>query len=231
MELKIDEIERYIEEITTRRRLVEIDSELLFFRQPSTLLLQQARFVRDREYKKALKDGFLSKEDIKKVLEQRNIISDNDKARLTKLYSQLEAQRVLLAKTTKVKANQERIKNVIAKLESNIAEIENKEKSKLSMSADVKAEESKIIYLCWACTYSYETNELYWIDLTSFLEERRLGFRQKVLNEFIVFHSGFSTDIIRAIARSNLWRIRYMTSIKTSEAVFGVPTSEYTSDM
>ncbi|RLI54204.1 MAG: hypothetical protein DRP09_13720 [Candidatus Thorarchaeota archaeon] len=231
MELNIDEIERYIEEITTRQRLIEIDGELLFFKQPTVLLLQRARFIRDREYRKALNDGFLSKEDIKKVLEERNIISDKDKAKLTKLYSQLEAQKVLLAKTTKVKANQDRIKKVIAKLENDIAEIENKEKSKLSMSADVKAEESKIIYLCWSCTYSYESNELYWPTLNSFLEERRLGFRQKVLNEFIVFHNGFPTDIIRAIARSNLWRIRYMTSIKTSETIFGVPTSEYTPDM
>ena len=51
MELNIDEIERYIEEITTRQRLIEIDGELLFFKQPTVLLLQRARFIRDREYR------------------------------------------------------------------------------------------------------------------------------------------------------------------------------------
>ena len=33
------------------------------------------------------------------------------------------------------------------------------------------------------------------------------------------------------MARSNLWRIRYITSQKTSDPLFGRPTAEYTADM
>jgi len=231
MELTLEEVERYIEEIATRQRLVEIDGHILIFKQPSIKLLQYAKFLHDKEYKEALNEGFLSKEDIKKILEERNIISDEDKVRLAKLYNQLEAQRVLLSKTTKVKANQDRIKKVIRRLEQDIAEIENKEKIKLSMSADIKAEEFKLLYLCWVSTYVYESGELYWPTFEDFLEERDLVFRQNVLNEFVSFQNGLPTDVIRALARSNLWRIRYMTSIKTSEPVFGIPTSEYTPDM
>ncbi len=34
--------------------------------------------------------------------------------------------------------------------------------SKLMMSADVKAEEERTLYLCWACTYNDDTGKLYW---------------------------------------------------------------------
>jgi hypothetical protein len=52
-----------------------------------------------------------------------------------------------------------------------------------------------------------------------------------VLSEFMLFYGGISTSIIRAIARGSLWRIRYVTSMKTSEPLFGVPASQYTNDM
>jgi len=231
MELPFDEIEKYIEQICASMKIVDIDDEYVVFKYPSSKQLVKARHIYESEYSRALKDGLLSNDDMSKLIESRNLITDKERSQLKSLESKLEAQKILLAKTTKVKANQDRIKSVIHDLENQIYEIKSKEKSKFSMTAETRAEESKLLFLCWSCTYNYTTDELYWNSYTLFLNSEDLLFRQKVISEFILFYSGIQTPHIRAIARSNLWRIRYVTSVKTSEPLFGVPTSEYSNDM
>ena len=55
--------------------------------------------------------------------------------------------------------------------------------------------------------------------------------RNSILLTFLQFRSGIETDAIRFIARHSLWRIRYVTSQKVSDELFGVLTSQYTNDM
>ena len=63
------------------------------------------------------------------------------------------------------------------------------------------------------------------------LKETNLVFKDKVLFEFLRFYSGIDTRVIRYLARSNMWRIRYVTSQKTADQLFGCSTSQYTNDM
>ena len=44
------------------------------------------------------------------------------------------------------------------------------------------------------------------------------------------FMRGVDTKTIRFIARSNIWRIRYTSSLKIAEPLFGVPLVDYTTD-
>ena len=98
------------------------------------------------------------------------------------------------------------------------------------MSAETKAEEDRSSFLSWACVYNDE-NELYWDSYKDLCKETKIEFRQTVISEFLKFYNGVDTKIIRAVARINLWRIRYVTSSKVSEPLFGIPTSQYTNDM
>jgi len=231
MDLTYDELEKYLEQICTGFKIVDIDSKSIIFKQPGTFVRIKSRRVYESEYKKALEEGFISNEEMKKIIEDRHLITEEDRRKLSSLESQLEAQKILLGKTTKVRARQDRIKEVIKRLEDKIRIIKNKERSKFSMTADTKAEESKVLYLCWYCCYDLSTDELYWDTYESFLNESDFVFRQKTISEFILFYSGIPTSYIRKIARSNLWRIKYITSLKTSEPLFGVPASEYSNDM
>jgi len=231
MSLAPEELEKYIEQICAGIKLLDVDNVLLVLKNPSNLTLLHSRRVYDLEFAKSVKDGLLKTEEMKKLIEERSFISQEDRNRLSSLKSKLEGQKVLLARTVKVKANQDRIKKIIEDLEKQIREIEIKERTKYSMTADTAAEESRLLYLCWACCYNSETDTLYWKNYNDFATESKLLFRQKVLSEFITFYGGINTTIIRSIARSNLWRIRYVTSLKTSEPLFGVPTSEYSNDM
>lgn len=231
MDVSNEEIERYLEQICTALKIIDVDDKVLLLTQPNSNDKMKARRIYKQEYKESINSGLLSTDAMKELIEKRQLITEKEKLELSSLRSKLDAQKVLLAKTLKVKANQDRIKNVIHDLKEKIRNIEYKERSKFSMTANTKAEEAKILYLCWVSCYGFFTNELYWNLYDKFLNESDYLFRQKVTSEFILFYGGIRTNYIRAIARSNLWRIKYVTSLKTSEALFGRPTSEYTNDM
>jgi len=230
MDLTNEEIEHYLEQIASGIKIVDVDDKTLLFRYPSIDDKLKVRRIYRLEYKRSIEEGLLSTDDMQKLVEDRKIISDKDRLKLSSLRSKLEAQKILLGKTTKVRARQDRVKEVINNLETEIQEIEYKERSKYAMTAETKAEEAKVLYLCWASCYNFFTNELYWNSYNLFLNESDYLLRQKITSEFILFYSGILTSHVRAIARSNLWRIKYVTSLKTSETLFGVPTSKYTND-
>ena len=231
MHLDHEEVERYLEDISTGSKIVDIDGRTLIFGYPSTRIRMHSRRIYKAEYDKAIEEGMINNDQMAKLIKDRNLISDADRKKSSKLESQIEAQRILLAKTTRMKVNQDRIKEIIKTLKDKKLVIDNKERSKFAMTADTRAEEAKVLYLCYCSTFVFETDELYWKDFDTFKKEFDYLFRQSVLSEFIFFYTGIRTPIIRALARSNLWRIKYITSVKTGDDLFGVPITDYTSDM
>jgi len=231
MDLTSEEIERYSDQITSASKIVDIDDKVLLFKQPILANKMESRRIYELEYKKSIDEGLLSTDGMEDLIKERHLITDEEKRELSSLKSKLDAQKMLLAKTTKVRARQDRVKDVIHDIEKKIRDIEYKERSKFSMTAETKAEEAKILHLCWSNCYNFLTKNLYWDLYAAFLNEIDYLFRQKVVSEFILFYGGIPTRYIRSIARSNFWRIKYVTSLKTSEPLFGRPTSKYTNDM
>jgi hypothetical protein len=70
-----------------------------------------------------------------------------------------------------------------------------------------------------------------WKTFEDFKQIEDFKYRDKILSEFLDFYAGITTDTVRYIARNNMWRIRYVNSQKTGEALFGVATTDYTADM
>lgn len=230
MNLSYEEAEELIESITTGKKIVDISDKVVVFKHPSVEIKMKARRIYKSEYSNAIKEGMVTHAQMKELIEKRNLVTESDRKKIKDIKSKLDAQRILLAKTTRVKARQDRIKGVIEELEKQKSELESKERSKYSMTAETRAEETRILYMCWACTYN-ENEELYWPTQENFTNEKNFAFRQDVLSEFIKFYGGIPTTTVRALARSNIWRIKYVTSTKLNEELFGVPVSRYTSDM
>lgn len=231
MNLTVDKIERYLCFIFTEKEIISVKDIILVFRQPNNFIKLKANEVYINAYEEAIEDGILSLKELEKLIIERNIFTPEDGAKLKNLKSKLDGQRVLLSKTTKVRARSDRIKDIIKDLETQMRVIEHKKYSKLAMSAETKAEEDRALYLCYVCVYDADDNKLYWEEYKNFLNETDIVFRTSVLNKFLKFYGGIDTKIIRYIARSSLWRIRYVTSQKVSDPLFGVPTSQYTNDM
>lgn len=230
MSLTYDEVEKFLTRIFTGCEYKSIDNQLLVFKFPSHKIKQKSNLVYQKSFDSAVKQGILPIAELEALVEKRNVITPDDKRNIKKLESQIEAQEQLLAKTTRVKANQDRIKGVIQRLKQELREIDYKRTSKLLMSAENKAEEDKTFYVCSKCVYKEDEETLLWSSYEAALKENNIEFKDKVLLAFLKFYSGFPVTTVRALARSNLWRIRYINSMKTSDPLFGVPTSEYSTD-
>jgi HPt (histidine-containing phosphotransfer) domain-containing protein len=230
MDLSAEEIERHLSIIFTGQKFIYIDDTLFVFKHPDNIMRMKSDLVYDRAYDKALSQGMLPVKELEVLIRDRGIFTEEDDNQLERLRTQLEAQEVLLSKTTRVKARQDRIKETITNIKKDMREIEYKKISKLSMSAESKAEEERLLFLCFNCTY-LENGQRHWDTFEDLLNEHNLEFKDKILYSYIRFRNGIDTEVIRRIARSSLWRIRYVTSQKTTESLFGIPTSQYTNDM
>jgi hypothetical protein len=230
MDLTAEEVERYLNRIFTGIELFNLNDRLFVFKQPTNKLRCEADLIYDKALHRAKDSGMLSLEDLDALIRKRNIFTEEDQDKLDQLVVQRNAQEVILSRTTKMKANQDRLKKIIGDLNQKIHEIEYKRTSKLAMAAESKAEEERALFICWACVTDEDDNK-YWNTFEDLLKETELEFRDTVLVRFLRFKSGIETTKIRYLARHSLWRIRYVTSQKVSDPLFGVPTSQYTNDM
>lgn len=229
MPLSFEDIDKYLCKICSGEEYAYIDGVLFKFKYPSNKIRQMSDLIYERLYQEALEVGILPKNELEKLIEKKRLLSDEDVKQLKTLGGQLVAQEVLLSKTLKVKANQDRIKSNIKRLKHDIDLINFKKHSKLLMSAEVKAEEEKSFFICTQCTYD-EHDNLVWETYDSSLKDKNYTLKTKLFIRFLKFYNGSPVETVREIARSPLWRIRYVHSIKTSESLFGVPTTEYTGD-
>lgn len=229
MELSITEQEKYLTQIFSRMVIAYIDGIRIVFKYPSNELRYEGDLIYNKAYSKAIDDGLLPLNELETLMRERGLFTQEDEEKIASLESKIQGQQVLLAKTVKVQARQDRIKKYLNELKTELLEIQTKKYSTMMLSAETRAEEERNLFFCWGCTYIEA--KLYWTQYSDLLKERNLEFKNKILSEFLSFYRGIDTDIIRNLARSNLWRIRYITSQKTSDPLFGVPTSEYTNDM
>lgn len=230
MDFTSEEVERYLNTIFTGESLFNLDNQLFIFKQPNNKTKAQSDLIYDKALKRAIDSGMLPISDLEELIKKRNIFTEDDQEKLEELLAQRHAQEVILSKTTKIKANQNRIKDIIVKINEKISTLDYKRTSKLNMSAESKAEEERALYICWSCVED-EHGAKYWNTFDDLLKEKNLEFRDSVLLRFLKFKSGIETVKIRYLARHSLWRIRYVTSQKVSDPLFGVPTSQYTNDM
>lgn len=234
MELTYSELSEVLLKISTGSEIIRVDkgSEVitLLLKQPSNMINLRAVSVYNNSIEEAKKEGLKTAEELEDLIISRNIFTEADEAAISKLESKLEAQKVLLSKTSKVRAHSDRIKLLISNMEQEIIKIKSKKYSTLMMSAENKADTDRNQFLCSQCVFDIYTDKKYWESYEVFMQECNLAFRENILDEFTPFISGIPSDIIRSVARSSLWRIRYVNSQKTGEALFGVPSSDYTND-
>jgi hypothetical protein len=233
MELSYEEQEAILLRVFTGTdyAVLRKDTEdiMVLFKYPSNSIKMISTTKYNHTYNRALKDGMLSISDLDKMIRERGMFTEEDDKEIASLESKLYAQQVVLSKTTKVLANQERLKKIISDLTDKINKIRSKKNITFILSADMKAEEERNLYLCWSCSYNMDKT-LLWNTYDEFKLDTS-KFREEVIGKFLVFYRGVDTETIRFLARSNLWRIRYITSQKTAETLFGIPTIDYSNDM
>ena len=229
MNLTSEEIEHYLLLIFTREKLEYIDNILFIFKQPDNRIKMKASIIYNKSLDSAKSEGLLTVPELENLIKERGFFTEKEEQKLSSLESKLEAQSVLLTKITRVGGDPNRIMKLISKLREDINELRYKKYSKLSLSAENKALDDKFAFMCSACTYN-ENYELYWKTYDNMLKETRIGLKNKALSSFSEYCVGLPNKVIRFIARHNLWRIRYISSCKTGDSLFGNSVSDYSND-
>lgn len=229
MDLTYEETDLLISKIALGKELVFIDNKFIYLSHPSNEVKIKAKLIYDNAYAQALADGLLPKKDLEDIILARGIFSEADEKKVSKLQAQLEAQEIVLGKTLKVKANQDRLRKIIKGIKEEMSHVLYKKYSKLYMSAETKAQEEVTSYNCYECTYT-NSGDMYWSTYEDFIQERDDIVKDKIFSAYVNFTRGIDISTIRFIARSTLWRIRYNNSMKTSETLLGIPAVDYNID-
>lgn len=202
----------------------------LLIKHPSSFDHRVAESIYERSLKQAQAEGLPTQEEMEKIISERGIFGQKQIDEIEDIKKKIKAQKLVLSKTTRVPARRDRLKTIIKELEEEAALILLKKDRFLEQTRERKALEQKHLYLTWKATYNVYTEDLYWKSYEDFAAERDFLFRKRVYVEYALMHYGLTQEVVRSIARSSLWRIRYVGALKLGESLFGRPISEYTTD-
>ncbi len=235
VDLSYEDLDKYIGEVCAGQKIIYPENAE---RKEVPVLLRHVT-QRDRDlsthiYRRALKEAeeeeLPSLAQMEVMIEERHLFSEADRQALVKLESKLSGQKAILAKTTRVPANRVRLHTIISNIETEIMELRLRKERLYDFTRERKATEERMLYLTWRGARDPFTEELYWKTYEDFKNEKDFLFRKRVFVEFTIFYYGIDQAAIRCVARSGLWRIRFVNAMKTGESLFGRPMSEYTTD-
>lgn len=234
MKLTTLEIENYINEISLGKKFVFYKNQQYVLKHPSQEESFRARIVYEQCFNEAKEFGLPTHAELEKTIESRNLYTEEDDNKIKEIEDKIKGQRAVLEKTYRVPARRDRLVAIIDGLQKELNQIRNKKLVLLQRTCEAKAKEEQYIFLCRTCTYRYdeEWNEIrIWKNKDEFELDRDTGLKNFLLYEYMRLVNGLESSIIRALARSNLFIIRYLNSMKTSTPVFSVPSTDYTVDM
>jgi hypothetical protein len=235
IELSYEELDGYVQQVCTGKKLTYISNKLdepvpLLFKYPTPEDNYLAKIIHDRALAEAESAGLPSLKEMEKIVRERGIYTEADEEQIAKLRSRIEGQQAILKKTVRVPARRDRVYENIRKLEEEVSKISLKKEPNLAMTCERKAAESKFLFLTSRGVCDPFTGERYWKSNEEFENESDFLFRKRIFLEYIVFAHGLKQEVIRYVARSNLWRIRYVTALKTGDNLFGCPIRDYNTD-
>ena len=235
IELSYEELDGYIQQICSGKKFTYVKNHLgqempLIFVYPTLENQQIADHIYKGSLQLAQEEELPSMKEMEEIVRSRGLFTEVDEAKIKKLHSRIEGQRFLLSKTIRVPANTTRIKDNIERLQKEIQKIELKRELNYELTQERKAAEEKFLFLTRCGVLDPINNTPYWKNEEMFNGEKDFVLRKRVFLEYIIFAHGLTQPVIRYIARSNLWRIRYVTAIKTGDSLFGRPINQYTVD-
>ncbi|HEC66292.1 MAG TPA: hypothetical protein ENI23_13465 [bacterium] len=235
LELSYEAISKLIDEISFGGRVVFVENikseEVPVFVKHCIGFDRLASEIEYKKaYNKAIVEGFLTIDETIDLFKARGVLTEELEENINDLQKKIEAQEKLLAKITQVPSRRDRVKNNIKLLQTKLITILEEKESHLSTTAEKRAQIEKLLYLTWRGTLHPYTGELFWSSWEAFKDEKDVSFRGGVVIEHTFMMGGMDTAIVRILARNTLWRIRYITSMKTGCNLFGRSLEEYTVD-
>lgn len=220
--LSFQEVEKLLESILVNKTLTRIESKqgpcFIVFSHPTTDETIQSRFIKEKATLEALAEGLPPKEELEQTLQTKQILSPADQAKIAELEEKMKAQSRLL-QLTKIEGRRKDVQANIDRFAQEIDKLKAKTRNLLYLSAESKADEEAVLFLCWVSTYNVDGTRR-WETFQDFENETDLVLRNSLLDTFMRFNAGMTVKRVRYLARHNLWRIRYAAALKIGGPLF-----------
>jgi hypothetical protein len=234
----LDELQLTIEQICFSQRLVEVSlfSEdfpiFVIFRYPSRHTTLLANLEERRVMFRAKKDNIMNESEMDKLMRERGIWTEKDDKKVETIHKLLDMNKRKMSDVDIDVTYKPYIQESINKLEEELFQAEKKREIMMSNTAERRARQAKYDYMLWACCFDPETDELLWDNYLTYCKEveRKVELKNKLLSEFLRYLVGHTTEEIRYIARSNLWRLDYLVAQKGNLHLFPKSSIELTPD-
>lgn len=235
VDLSFDEIDYLINEISLGGKFVSVPDKsggdiglfLVHCVGREKLLAQREYSI---AYERALEDGFLTMGETRDIYDRQKNTYDDLEDEIKALEARIDGQEKYLSKLTRVPARRAQAIENINKQKEKLRGLHLKKEEGMEYTAERVAQEQKYLYMTMVCARCPDTMERFWPTEECFRDERDLVLRRNIFIEVVKMSAGMEPEVLRYIARSNIWRIRYLTATKTGAPLFDVPLNDYSVD-
>ena len=181
---------------------------------------------------RAKNDNMLTEEEMDALMREKGIWTEADDKKVEAIHKLIDLRRRKIADPDVDVTYKPYIQEGIVKLEEELFQAELKRERMMAHTCNRKARQSKYDYMVWACSYDPESGKLIWDNYLTYCAylERKADLKNKLLSEFLRYLVGHTTEEIRYIARSNLWRLDYLVAQKGNLHLFPKSSIELTPD-
>jgi hypothetical protein len=234
----LDEIQAVIHEICFTQKIVQIDLStddfplFVLFKYPSHKVSMLSDLEEKRTLIQAKKDKFLTEEEMDLLMRERGIWAEADDKKVESINKLISLNKRKIADPDVDPTYKPYILESTKKYEEELYQAEKKRESMLVNTCNRRARQAKYDYMLWACSYEPESEERLWDNYLTYCKdlERKTELKNKLLSEFLRYLVGHTTEEIRFVARSNLWRLDYLIAQKGNLHLFPKSSIELTPD-
>lgn len=221
------EIEEYLSEIISGKKIFSYKGVPMCIKQPSNQDKDGARIIYINKYRELEGIGLPKKDDLKIILLKKGILEKDFYVKKINVEKDIEKLYNIRQKT----GSAIQLAKIDSELDYNynvLTYLDTKESVLMMNSVEYMADMFKINYLISRTTlFGIELEERKWKTYDDFCketDEELISLCKKKYNESA---SGLSSKIIRAIARSDEWKKRWEAAKKTNTQVFDGVSSDW----
>ncbi|MGE4412482.1 MAG: hypothetical protein AB7E45_02135 [Candidatus Caldatribacteriota bacterium] len=164
---------------------------------PSINDSNRAEYEYSKAYNEALfKDGFPTIKEVEKIIKEKGLWTEENEKALEDLDKQIAEKLEIIAKVQGEKGKAPYQKQLL-ELQKKRAELKAEKDSYFLHTAEYKADQARINYLIWACTYNADTGKRLWPSYEAFKEERRQRPVSEIATNFLSMLYGIDDSLLR----------------------------------
>ncbi len=196
---KSKELDKVLNEVVTGEKIFHVegygDVKVVF---PSVQDTNRAEYEYGKAYNQAVfKDGYPTNEQVERMIRENGWWTEEDDKKLEELDAEIANHIAALNKMTSEKSKKP-IRDKLELLQKERAKLRAKRDSYFSHTAENIADQARLGYLIWACSFDANTGERIWKTYEDFKQERNQKMVGEIGTNLLTFLLGIDDSLLFA---------------------------------